>query len=331
MSKLPVTAGVIAAIPFVLAGIVGATTLAIPSTPVTTHTEKRVTIHADEHASVSDSVVAHSDTVASSGADVLAAAESAEASAHADEAGPLLPFDGCKGIGSYIGQDWFRDADEKAKAMGVYFHPVSTPIACLSDEYMIAVVMIDLWRSIVVRYDRADGKFATARLEGPGPSPVANTFGKRVDNLVPLVLDSCRSGTYDVRRNIITADGERCEVKYCELEPFEAQIVGSSVFPISPDYKHLIYLGQLFTAADCGEARLTQRAPDGLFWEQGLRIVLAAKASPGLEKELRTMNFQCIDAGCIAWELRTSITVQELLKLRPYAAEMVRDECAYCN
>ncbi len=256
---------------------------------------------------------------------------SSSASAVADAA-PIAPFDGCPGTVKYYDQPWFAGVRAAAEKSGMYLDDFSSvPEACLSADYFIAVYRTEFGKSAVVRYDRGAKTFAKATIEGTAAAPVANAFGKRTGDIIPLVLDGCSSGTYDVRRNVVTGNGERCETRYCSMTPIPTAI-GRDTYPASPKYAFLGMLGELFTAADCGDARLKQLyGQDQTF---GWGIDLRLKAAPGtkLESALRDAGFQCTDEGCTAWEQSaTRIPVGTLAPLRSYVDEMQGYSCIHCG
>lgn len=84
----------------------------------------------------------------------------------------------------------------------------------------------------------------------------------------------------------------------------KARDVGGLEWPAAPSYRSY-WLGQIFTADDCGVARLTQAfgGPDAAF-APGVRVVL---------------------------EFPGAATVSELLKLKQFAPFIVSDDCIDCG
>ncbi len=239
---------------------------------------------------------------------------------------PIAPFDACPGFHKYMSHAWYEDARKKIADQGVTVE-FDIAEACLSADYLIAAIRTwDTEENFILRYN-----IRTRTLERPAQNdgksrPVATSFGKRNGDLIPLMLDGCRSGTYDIRHNVIMADGARCETNVCTL------VVNPDYgWPEAQKYKHLTHLGTIFTAADCGDARLKQVHPSTNYTE-GSAIFLKVKASVAFENELRAIGFACRDESCLTWENEsTSIPVSDLLRLRPYVGEMKNDDCRHCG
>lgn len=123
--------------------------------------------------------------------------------------------------------------------------------------------------------------------------------------------------------------------KYCTAPPTTIPI-GLEVYPIEPKYSHLYFLGQLLTAAHCGEQRL--RSIYGVVGDDytlGLAIWLKAQPDPSLVAVLKSVGFMCSDAagdeGCLEWELYETVKIRDLLRLEPYAEQFERDDCRHCG
>ncbi|MCK5123274.1 MAG: hypothetical protein KAQ87_03970 [Candidatus Pacebacteria bacterium] len=125
-------------------------------------------------------------------------------------------------------------------------------------------------------------------------------------------------------------------VSLCDDEPFGTAI-GGNVYPIDLKYKKLHFLGQLFTAADCGQERLSQiDGVDGENYILGPRIVLKNNPSQELVNVFKSIGFNCcdkvLDDECKEWSHDNySIKISELLKLEPYHKNFNRDDCINCG
>ena len=125
-------------------------------------------------------------------------------------------------------------------------------------------------------------------------------------------------------------------VSLCDDEPFGTAI-GGNVYPIDLKYKKLHFLGQLFTAADCGQERLSQiDGVDGENYTLGPRIVLKNNPSQELVNVFKSIGFNCCDKvlndECKEWSHDNySIKINELLKLEPYHKNFNRDDCINCG
>lgn len=112
-------------------------------------------------------------------------------------------------------------------------------------------------------------------------------------------------------------------------------VSGRTRMPIAPKYGNLDILGQIFTAADCGEARLGQitwledSPKGGQQYSFGLNINLKNPASPELLAQLLILGFDCetktMFAVCRDWVANKVLTVADLQKLQPFVAEIDTD------
>jgi len=112
--------------------------------------------------------------------------------------------------------------------------------------------------------------------------------------------------------------------------------IGRTVYPISEMYKQLPHLGQLFTAVDCGEERVKQLSGvKGNEYTLGARIALKDIPSAELIKVLKEIGFDCStksdEVSCQEWTLTESVTIQQLLKLKPFSSAIGRDDCVNCG
>lgn len=124
-------------------------------------------------------------------------------------------------------------------------------------------------------------------------------------------------------------------VDVCTAEPVTNDI-GRKVYPIKSDYQHLSYLGELFTAADCGEARINQLSSvkKGNY-TVGSSFTIDFYPAPELANAFWEIGFRCADAvdlsSCKKWELNKVVPVKDLLKLQPYYREIESDDCVMCG
>ena len=125
-------------------------------------------------------------------------------------------------------------------------------------------------------------------------------------------------------------------VSLCTDEPFGIAI-GGYVYPIDIKYKRLNFLGQLFTAANCGKKRLSQiDGVDGENYTLGPRIILKNNPSQELIDVFKSIGFDCCgkvpDSECKEWSHDNySIKINELLKLEPYHENFNSDDCVNCG
>ncbi len=172
----------------------------------------------------------------------------------------------------------------------------------------------------LLRYSTEDGKIWTR------------------DSCLYLMPELYFNGSDGIEPFVITGNSDciYSPVSLCTDESFGTAI-GSDVYPINPKYKNLHFLGQLFTAADCGPERLSQIwGVDGENYTLGPRIILKNNPSKELIDVFKSIGFDCCDkvsdSKCKQWSHDNySIKISELLKLEPYHNDFSSDDCANCG
>jgi hypothetical protein len=121
-------------------------------------------------------------------------------------------------------------------------------------------------------------------------------------------------------------------ISYCTDDP-EYLDNGRSVYPIDPKYVDLPFLGQLFTAANCGGTRVFDLfGVDGSSYTLGSRILLNGVPSEDFLTVFSLIGFECVEGSdCTEITLSDTVTVDEMLLLEPYYAEMSADDCTNCG
>ena len=109
---------------------------------------------------------------------------------------------------------------------------------------------------------------------------------------------------------------------------------GRKSYPIDEQYEHLPWLGQLFTADDCGAERVELIAPDG-YYARGSKVWAKGAPSVGLREALTSAGYHC-DAGvsdelCSVWRIDTPALVSKFLKLKTFSTEIESDDCINCG
>lgn len=126
------------------------------------------------------------------------------------------------------------------------------------------------------------------------------------------------------------------EEDVCLAEPIPLAI-GRYEYPKKEEYEHLNFFGELFTAAECGTSRVNK-----LF---GIRegnytlkpdIGIREDASKEFLSLLDEIGFECQQVSeetgqCWHWTLWEIVPVEEILRLKPYADEIVSDGCINCG
>ena len=121
----------------------------------------------------------------------------------------------------------------------------------------------------------------------------------------------------------------------CTDAPIPTEI-GLEIYPIDPKYNELNFLGQLFTAYDCGPSRLSNLwGVSGNEYSLGSSIWLKSNPSQSLVITFTSIGFICgdktTDDNCKKWELSNTIEINELMKIEAYYEEFRLDDCIHCG
>jgi len=127
---------------------------------------------------------------------------------------------------------------------------------------------------------------------------------------------------------------------YCTKEP-EPTAIGRDIYPVNIEkYGNIGFLGELFTADDCGSTRVSLIfGVDGnnytLWPDIGLRNapskeLLLVLQSIGFEPGSTCSGSQNINT-CTHWSLEKTVSLSEILKLKPYAKEIKSSGCINCG
>lgn len=122
---------------------------------------------------------------------------------------------------------------------------------------------------------------------------------------------------------------------YCISPPVTTDI-GGLIYPITTEYSHLPYLGQLFTASECGEDRLSSiLGGKDKQYILGSSLTLKKSPSTSLYTVLISLGFICTvktsPQSCMQWRTDKAIPVNDILRLKPYADEIAVDDCTLCG
>lgn len=146
-----------------------------------------------------------------------------------------------------------------------------------------------------------------------------------------------RLGTNDTEKPTLTygfLTGETNQSDPCAAWP-EMTEIGDVRNPISAVYTHVPRLGSIFTAADCGSARLADFYGDLSGTVSDLRIVLKKAPSNAFYNALYAIGFAPTSgsgsATSLHWRLMGTVTIKQLLTLKPYAREISYDDCDQCG
>ena len=124
---------------------------------------------------------------------------------------------------------------------------------------------------------------------------------------------------------------------YLCTDPPEPAALGKKVYPIDPTYGELYFLGELFTAARCGDSRV--KLLSGIknnTYTLGSTIYLYEEPDENFRKTLNSIGFACDqeekeDGSCKRWALTDGVPVKTILKLEPYHQKIEIDDCRICG
>jgi hypothetical protein len=121
----------------------------------------------------------------------------------------------------------------------------------------------------------------------------------------------------------------------CTAAPTTTDI-GRDVYPIASEYDHLPFLGQLFTAYDCGSNRVNQLfgVNNGTYTLGSyIELQLPDAKNTDVATVLEDIGFVCMGGYdyCDTWQLDESADVDDLIKIREYSNVIYRDDCVNCG
>jgi|GEM_PF-3049519 len=124
------------------------------------------------------------------------------------------------------------------------------------------------------------------------------------------------------------------ETSFCDKAP-TATDIGRNILPIELEYKTIEFLGQIFTAYPCGKDRISQIfGVEGDSYTLGSTIFLKQKASQPFSDVLKEIGFSCkseTESECKEWTLKNTVKIDDIMKLKPYADQIEKDDCVNCG
>ncbi len=124
------------------------------------------------------------------------------------------------------------------------------------------------------------------------------------------------------------------EDEVCTAGPWQTDI-GRLIFPVSEKYKYS-FLGELYTAIDCGGERVEQIfGVEGKFYTLGANMQLHHSPSKEFKDVLEQIGFICADRNdveCTHWRLEdSSVSIEDIIKLKPFSNEIQSVDCIHCG
>jgi hypothetical protein len=271
-------------------------------------------------------------------------------------------FDGCGQISDYEEYDWYSELASKASKAG--FEPNEISELCYSENGQMAVFIVHgsyCQSGDIYRLDIGKDNLLQANVIDHDRGCLAGfkEFGKRIGNIIKVIGSGGDAGCtaemyydYNFLSNYVELvseydwcidDGGRNNGTWtyhagslCEDEP-KITGIGRELYPTDPKYAtDLNYLGELFTAAECGTARLEKIfGVNDNQYSLGSSLRIATEPSPELIDILQSIGYFCTiktsPYACTEWELLQPAPLEDILKLKPYYKELLRDDCLGCG
>lgn len=135
--------------------------------------------------------------------------------------------------------------------------------------------------------------------------------------------------------SVVEAPETKTDPSLCAANPTTTE-AGSEVYPIDQKYKNFQFLGQLFTAYECGQERISKIfGVEGENYTLGSSVWLKGNPSQALIGVFKSIGYVCKDnnteENCKNWELRNTVKVNSLMKLEPFYENFKSDDCTNCG
>src|SRR3989338_3927301 len=114
---------------------------------------------------------------------------------------------------------------------------------------------------------------------------------------------------------------------------------GRLAYPMHPKYFNLTFLGELFTADDCGAKRF-----NAIYTSKDAQYTIAStielfrdkNPDEKLRNVFASVGYSCAeegaaDAACTAWKIEKTAAIGSLLALKPHYEMFKSDECVGCG
>ena len=112
---------------------------------------------------------------------------------------------------------------------------------------------------------------------------------------------------------------------------------GRDIYPINEKYEQIEFLGQIFTAYNCGTVRLNKvfGVKKGVY-TLGSTVWLRDYPGKDFSLVLQNAGYECDEVAmgeyhCMLWKLDKDISVDELMSLEPFADIIKTDDCISCG
>lgn len=169
------------------------------------------------------------------------------------------------------------------------------------------------------------------------PNEMLLKTGSKLENKTVEVKKAVDISNPDLTPSVIVAPESTKETtgaNLCTGYSEEEGGMGES-FPKARKYSHLAFLGELFTASDCGEKRVIEVNGGSEDYEKGGTVLLKNSPDAQLRSVLKDIGFICSEQtaenSCKRWKHEKTVPIKELLKLKPSADKIEIDDCIRCG
>ncbi|MBT6691066.1 hypothetical protein HOB10_01890 [Candidatus Parcubacteria bacterium] len=269
-------------------------------------------------------------------------------------------FDGCGQLTDYTDYSWYPELEQSINGEDIDSNDILE--LCYSKNAQMVVFIVEgsyCKSGDIYRLDIGRDNMLHANVIDHDRGCLAGfrEFGKRVGNNIKVTgIDGDAGCTaemyydYNFMSNSVELiseydwcfeDKENGDWSYhagslCEDEP-TITAIGRARYPVHPKYSdQLHFLGELFTADECGADRLAEI--HGVYENQytlGSSLSLEANPSAELIDTLDSIGYFCTvktnKYRCDQWELMQIVPLDDILQLKPYYKELKSDDCLNCG
>ena len=268
-------------------------------------------------------------------------------------------FDGCGRVTEYQKYNWFQDFEWQLAEAEVNLSEIRELCYSENGQMVVFIVPQGYCKSgNIYRFDIGSSNMLKADVIGHDRGCLAgfDGFGKRIGNFIKVTGTDGDAGCssemhydYNFLSNYVELISEfnYCQQdrdngtwsyhagSLCDDEP-KTSAIGRELYPTDPKYGELDFLGELFTAAECGSERLNQLygVQDNQYY-LGSNLTTVDNPSKELVETLQSIGYYCTiktnPYACNAWELPKVIPLHDMLKLKPYHKEIEYNDCLNCG
>ena len=153
--------------------------------------------------------------------------------------------------------------------------------------------------------------------------------------ILPVVIAMGASGCLN-EKGLETLETTDSKTYLCTSAPRYSDM-GSAIFPIAEKYKNINFLGQLFTAYDCGEKRMNEFfSIKEKKYILGSTLWLSTNPPEKLVNTFKQIGYVCVEdksveSSCKKWRLNDEVDIDKIIKLKEFIKYIELDDCVNCG